>query len=206
MEISYRKMKRKDFGFVQKLISSAWYDEYGFRKSTIKHYAKVYFYECYRQSNYEIVATLENEVIGFILGRYKSVSAFKKIITFFPLLFTAFLMIFTKEGRRGLRIGLKTDRIDESLKKETNKHFDGELKLFIVSKKYRSIGIGSKLQEDFIEYLKRKKAKNFYLYTDTYSDFAYYEKRGYVRLNTKTVDFGEGEDPLPEYYIYEKEL
>ena len=48
-----------------------------------------------------------------------------------------------------------------------------------------------------------------FLFTDTYSNYEYYEHRGYERKGSLPVDFKtkhEEIDPISEYYIYIKEL
>ena len=57
--------------------------------------------------------------------------------------------------------------------------------------------------------LKEKGIKNVFLFTDTYSNYKYYEHRGYERKGELPVDFGLKNseiDPISEYYIYIKEL
>lgn len=204
MEVKYRKMEKKDYKSVQMLIRKAWYDEYEYNDSIKNLYAKGYFYQCYGASNYSVVATVDDEVVGFIFGRYRDVSVFKKVKTFFLFVYIWFLLVFTKAGRRGIRVGQITNKADKALLKGTKKEFDGELALFIVSDKYQRMGIGSKLQNDYYQFMKNNNAKNYYLYTDTFSDYTYYEKRGYKRLNTISLTFNFDNDDKNEYYIYEK--
>ena len=67
----------------------------------------------------------------------------------------------------------------------------------------------SRQKEKREQELKEKGIKKLYLFTDTYSNYEYYEHRGYDRKGTMPVDFGiKGSeiDPISEYYIYIKEL
>ena len=118
-------------------------------------------------------------------------------------------MLFSYPGRRGIKITLITDKVNKQLLKPYKKSVKNELILFIVDEKYQGCGIGSTLEKMFCKELKDNGINNLYLFTDTYSNYTYYEHRGYDRKGTLPVDFGIKDseiDPVSEYYIYIKEL
>ena len=118
-------------------------------------------------------------------------------------------MLFSYPGRRGLKITQITNRVNRKLLKPFNKELKNELILFIVDEKYRGKGIGTQLEKMYTDFLKENKVKKMFLFTDTYSNYEYYEHRGYERKGSLPVDFKtkhEEIDPISEYYIYIKEL
>ena len=109
---------------------------------------------------------------------------------------------------RGLKITRITNKTNKALYKNSPIKPTSELVLFIVDSRYRGHSIGSMLEKNFCEYLISQGRDTVYLYTDTYSNYGFYERRGYVRFGEMEVNFNlpeEGE-PLPKYYIYVKEL
>ncbi len=209
MEIKYEKMTKSDYPEIKNLIKEAWFNEYPFARKYIKQYEDGYLYMYLYESDYQVVAKDNGKVVGFIFGKYKNPPFKVRLKYALKLLGLGIKMLFSYPGRRGIKMTLITNKINNKLLKPHKKDLQAELVLFIVDENYRKHGIGSTLQEDFCEYLKKHNVKNVYLYTDTYSNFEYYEHRGYVRKRALPVDFkikGEEMDPLPEYFIYVKEL
>ena len=208
MNITYEKLTTKDYQRVKELVTQAWFEEYNFSKKVIDLYAKGYLYMYLSELDYCIVAKDGDRVVGFIFGRNNKVNLFKKIHYKLKLFFVGLRLLFSKAGRRGLKINHITNKVNAELYKKSKTTAKAELVLFIVDEAYRGQGIGSKLERDFYEFLKNNNKKYVYLYTDTYSNFAYYEQRGYKRMAELDVDFHiEGEeDDKPTYYIYVKEI
>lgn len=209
MAISYRIMEKKDYNRVKELITQAWFSEYPFKKKIIRLYAKAYLYSYLAEANFQRVACDGDKVCGFIFGRYKKAKRLKALRYNFKLLWILFRMLFSKPGRRGLKIAYKTEKVNAKLMKPFKKQLKNELVLFIVDDAYHGQGIGSSLEKSFIEFLNHRNADNVYLYTDTYSNFHFYEHRGYERFAELEVDFGikdEDVDGLPVYYLYARKL
>ena len=210
MSIQYRKMNRGDYQAVKKLIRQAWFDEYEFSERIKNAYARAYLRIYLADSNYRMVAcNEENEVVGFLLGKRRKVNFFEKYFNLFLLSFIQFGFMFSKPGRRKNKILSKTEKVNKRLHKKHEKFLLNELALFIIDEDYQGQGIGSKLERDFSAYLKSMNEKYLYLFSDTYSNYQFYENRNYIRGGELVVDFeieGEKEFPLPIYFIYYKEL
>lgn len=210
MSIQYRKMNRGDYQAVKALIRQAWFDEYDFKDRVKNAYARAYLRIYLADSNYRMVACNdENEVIGFLLGKRRKVNFFVKHYHLFMLFWIQLGFIFTKPGRRKNKILRKTEEVNRRLLKKHEKYLFNELALFIIDEDYQGQGIGTKLERDFSDYLKANNEKYLYLFSDTYSNYEFYERRNYVRGGELVVDFdieGEKEFPLPIYFIYYKEL
>lgn len=209
MSITYRDMNRGDYQAVKTLIRQAWFDEYEFSERVKNSYARAYLRIYLADSNYRKVACDGDKVIGFLLGKHRKVKFFEKYRNLFLLFWIRFGFIFTKPGRRKNKILSKTENVNKRLHKKHEKFLFNELALFIIDEDYQGQGIGTHLERDFSTYLKENNEEYLYLFSDTYSNYQFYENRNYVRGGELVVDFdidGEKEFPLPIYFIYYKKL
>lgn len=209
MNIEYRKMNKYDYPFIKKLIIQSWFSEYKFNDRVKYAYAEAYLRIYLADSNYRVVVCDKETVIGFIFGRYRKVNFFEKYFNLLLLFIIKFYFLFSKPGRRKNRILRITENVNKKLLKKHKSYLENELSLFIVDENYQGQGIGTKLELDFSSYLKLKGERYLYLFTDTYSNYEFYENRNYIKGGELQVDFnikGEEEDPLPYYFIYYKEL
>ena len=213
MEVLYREATKNDYKEIKRLIGEAWFDEYieeyNFSKRVVELYRKGYIYMYLAESNYIEVAEYDGKVVGFLFGRNNNAKLPHSLKYKFLMLTVGFRLLLTKPGRRGLKINRITNKTNNNLVKQAGIKLESELCLFIVDSNYRNLHIGSTLHKNFLNYLEEKKVKNNYLFTDTYSDYFYYERRGYKRMGELDVDFkikGEESEALPKYYIYVKNL
>lgn len=209
MNIKYMKMKKKDYKDIKRLITETWFTDYPFKNKYIKLYASGYLNMYLAKSDFKIVAKDNDKVIGFIFGNLKKAPFHQQIISNAKLFFYAIYMLFSYPGRRGLKITLLTKRVNKQLLKPYKQQLKNELLLFIVNQEYQGKGIGSTLEKIYIDLLKENSVKNVFLFTDTYSNYKYYEHRGYERKGSIPVNFNtknEELDPESEYYIYVKDL
>ena len=209
MNITYRKMNRGDYQVVKKLIRQAWFDEYVFKDKVKDDYAKAYLRTYLADSNYRMVACDDDKVVGFLLGKHRKIKASIKFCNLFILFWIKFKFLFTKPGRRKLKIQSKTENVNSRLLKKHESYLVNELALFIIDEEYQGKGIGTTLENKFTSYLKENGEEYMYLFSDTYSDYEFYERKGYIRGGELVVDFdieGEKEFPLPIYFIYYKKF
>ena len=209
MSITYRDMNRGDYQAVKTLIRQAWFDEYEFSDRVKNSYARAYLRIYLADSNYRKVACDGEKVIGFLLGKHRKIKFSIKFCNLFLLFWIRFGFIFSKPGRRKNKILSKTENVNKRLHKKHEKYLINELALFIIDEDYQGQGIGTHLERDFSTYLKENNEEYLYLFSDTYSNYQFYENRNYVRGGELVVDFdidGEKEFPLPIYFIYYKKL
>ena len=209
MDIKYVEMTKKDHKDIKRLITEAWFSDYPFKQKYIKLYASGYLNMYLSESDYKIVAKDGDKIVGFIFGNLNKAPLKQRIISKTKLFFYAIYMLFSYPGRRGLKITQITNRVNKELLKPFKKELKNELILFIVDENYRGKGIGTQLEKMYTDFLKENKVQKMFLFTDTYSNFEYYEQRGYERKGSLPVDFKtkhEEIDPVSEYYIYIKEL
>jgi len=209
MAIEYMPMTKKDHKDIKRLITEAWFGDYPFKEKYIKLYASGYLNMYLSKADYKIVAKDGDKVVGFIFGNVKNAPLKQRIISKFKLLVYFIYMLFSSPGRRGIKITLITNKVNKKLLAPYKNSHKNELILFIVDESYRGYGIGSTLEKMYTTHLKEKGIKNVFLFTDTYSNYEYYEHRGYERKGALPVDFKIKDstiDPVSEYYIYIKEL
>ncbi len=207
MSITYTKLTKKDHNAVRKLVGVAWYEEFEDNKKIYRIYTGYYLNHYVAESAYRMVVKKDGEVIGFLFGNIGKVNFFHYWKYELRVFFLGVRALFSKLGRRGIKITLITNKVNKKLKKKACHEKCAELSLFIVKEGYRNQGIGTQLEKDYIAYLKQKKYESVYVYTDTYSDFSFYDQKGYTNAAYLDVDFkikGEETDPLPQYFIYKK--
>ncbi|USI67406.1 GNAT family N-acetyltransferase [Lactococcus petauri] len=101
---------------------------------------------------------------------------------------------------------LETMKLNEELIQQSKETFDAALNLLILNENYKGLGLGSKLYQFFLDYLKENKAKTFFLLTDSYSNYPFYEKKGLKRIAAQRFSWSNGaevsEEDVEEYYVY----
>ena len=101
---------------------------------------------------------------------------------------------------------LETMKLNEELIQQNKQTFDAALNLLILNEHYKGLGLGSKLYQLFLDYLKENKAKTFFLLTDSYSNYPFYEKKGLKRIASRRFSWSNNaevsEEDVEEYYVY----
>ena len=101
---------------------------------------------------------------------------------------------------------LETMKLNEELIQQSKETFDAALNLLILNENYKGLGLGSTLYQLFLDYLKENKAKTFFLLTDSYSNYPFYEKKGLKRIAAQRFSWSNdaevSEEDVEEYYVY----
>ncbi|MGL5722462.1 MAG: GNAT family N-acetyltransferase, partial [Brevinema sp.] len=82
--------------------------------------------------------------------------------------------------------------------------YQGYIKLFIVSKDSRGLGVGKKLLSYQLDYMNKMNVRSLYLYTDTICNFGFYDANNFQRVNQK-----EYVDPFEQklsVFLYQYDL
>lgn len=97
--------------------------------------------------------------------------------------------------------------IDKELLSSCDKDYKGELAFFAISEKCRGKGLGRKLFQTVVEYMKTKNISEFYLFTDTSCNYLFYEHLGLTRCCEKkqAIDV-KGEKGDMTFFIYEYQI
>lgn len=94
--------------------------------------------------------------------------------------------------------------------KELEHYFDGEISILIIDKKYRGMGLGTKLINKIFDLAKKDNIKNLQILTDESCNFQFYEQIECKKIYEKIISNQENNkcgNSLEETgYIYEKKL
>lgn len=92
------------------------------------------------------------------------------------------------------------DQFIDSFKKE----YRGELAFFAIREKYRGKGLGRKLFQAAVDYMRAQGILEFYLFTDTSCNYPFYEHLGLTRrCEKKQVLDVKGEKGDMTFFIYD---
>lgn len=202
-EIIFREFKKKDSKMIEEIIIEAWnYNDLCSSKTAHKM-AKVFLSSCLTNQTYTRVALLDNQPIGVIMAKdskshkcplkYKMKQAFAIISLYL-----------SKEGRSTSQIFSNVNEIDRELLEKCKKEYEGELAFFAISSKARGKGIGKKMFNDMLEYMKSQSINNFYLFTDTSCNYGFYEHQGMNRCAEQSQSFIiKGKEAKMTFFIYD---
>lgn len=198
-----RELQKSDFPAVEDMIRKTWkYDAFADSK-TAEKLAKAYLAACLAEHTYAKTAEVDGVLAGVILGKNRE----KHRCLFRNRLYqirSVCGLVFSKGGLEILRFFQQVERIDEKLLKQCEKKYQGEVALFVVSQEHRGLGIGKKLFDSLMDYMKHEQIKTFFLYTDTTCNFGFYEHQGMVRRqNSKEVLWMKGQRVEVEFYLYD---
>ena len=207
MTIKYRKIKKQDYPYIKELVKDAWFKDYPLSEKIKYKYATGYLHFHLGNSNFVNVATIDDKLVGFIFGRVKKTSFFHKLPHYLRLSFLCFSLLFSKAGRRGIKVFRYEEKLDDKLIRPYKNDLHNEINLFIINKDYRGQGIGSTLEDSFIKFCKDNSEHHVYVYTDTYSNYEYYLHKNYKIIGS-TKDFLEADyvDNDSAYYLLKKEF
>lgn len=208
MEKKYRKINKNDYEEIKNLILNTWEISEDFsNEEALDLYMNAFLFDYLAWSNYQVAVTKDNRIVGFLLGRSDRKSCMKQWIKYMPRsLFSKMRLFFYPSGKNGLRILRITNRVNRKLIMHHAKDYQGELCLFAVDPDEKGSGYGTGLLLEFHDFLKRTKAKNYFLYTDTDCNFGFYERQGYQLISLDTVQFFPGEKEKAKYFLYCKEI
>ena len=202
-KVVLRELENKDLPALEDVIRKTWnYDKFATPK-TAEKLAKVYLATCLTNQTYTCVAEINGIPAGLILG--KNIEKHRCPIKYRLRQISALCsMLISKEGRGILNFYKNVDDIDNTLLKQCDKDYKGEIALFAISPEYRGLGIGKELFQSLLAYMKRESVKEFYLYTDTSCNFGFYEHQGMVRQQQyKHLINIKGQKGELEFYLYD---
>ena len=203
--IVFRNIQKTDYNEIADIISDTWnYKDFCTEKTAHKM-GLLYLASCLCAQTFNSVALKDNEVVGVIMGNdTKNSHVTFKNRNF--LIKSSIQMLLSSEGRKIIKMFKGFDSIDQSLLKETQRAFYGELSFFAVKEKTRGTGVGNHLYDSLMEYFKERGIENFYLFTDTSCNFGFYEHKGVERIGEKTIDFKPYDDRAMTFFLYSKDI
>lgn len=203
MKIELREYQKQDFKALETIIKETWhYDDFSSPKIAIK-LARVFLSSCLTNYTFSRVAVVDGNIVGIIM--VNNIAKHKCPLSNRLLQIKSILsLLSSKEGRKISKIFSNINGIDKQLLNENNKIYSAELVLFIVSSSCRGKGIGKMLFQSVLNYMKQKKLKEFYLFTDTSCNYGFYEHQGMKRrLEKKHIFNIKEQQAIMNFFIYD---
>ncbi|MCD8898709.1 GNAT family N-acetyltransferase [Staphylococcus gallinarum] len=188
-QITYRKLEKDDYENVKNLINNAFEFNQITNEKLKNHALTLYLHACLLNSSFSKVAVYKGEVIGVILGksqkdRSKKFKLKERLIIHNELIK---INIIKKENRELLNYFNAIDKVYNKLMAKRKRTFDGSIELFIVSAKYRGIGLGKTLLKKIYDYFLSFDNKSIYLYTDTNCNYKFYDSQNFNCIGAKDI-------------------
>ena len=203
MQITFREYQKEDFKVLENIVRETWhYDEFSSPKTAVK-LARVFLSSCLTNHTFSRVALLNNKPIGIIL--VKNIATHKCPLKYkLKQMKSIFSLYLSKEGRKVSKIFGNVNGIDKQLLADVDKSYPAELALFAIDTSCRGKGIGKKLFNSALEYLKEQNLNEFYLFTDTSCNYGFYEHQGMVRRCEQEHIFNiKGQQAKMYFFIYD---
>lgn len=203
MQTILRKIQHKDYRALENIIRKTWdYDKFCSPEIAAK-LAKVYLSSCLANQTFTQVAVIDNIPVGIIMGR--DISAYKCPLKYYIKLFTSGIsLLMSKEGRLLYKFFDNINTIDKNLLNKSKKNYQGEVTFFAVTSNYRGKGIGKKLFEALLSYMKKQNVYDFYLFTDTSCNYSFYEHQGMNRVCYKKYNMNiHKQETKMIFFLYE---
>lgn len=202
-QIILREYQKTDRQALENIVREAWkYDRFCTPK-TAGRMAKVYLNSCLTNQTFTKVAVIDNTPVGIIMGKdiQKHKCPLSLRLTWFRSIFA---LLISKEGREISKIFDSVQGIDKELLSRCEKNYQGELAFFAISEQCRGKGLGRKLFESVVEYMRSQDISQFYLFTDTSCNYPFYEHLGLIRrCEKKQVIDVKGEKGDMTFFIYD---
>lgn len=202
-QIILREFQKTDRPALENVVREAWkYDRFCTPK-TAARMAKVFLNSCLTNQTFTRVAELDGVPVGIIMGKN-----IEKHHCPIPLrikwIASIIALLSSKEGRKISKIFGCVEGVDKELLDRCEEKYKGELAFFAISEKCRGKGLGRKLFESAVDYMRSQNIEKFYLFTDTSCNYPFYEHLGLKRQCEKkqTLDV-KGEKGDMTFFIYD---
>ena len=205
-QMIFREYRKTDRKALEDVIRVTWnYDKFATPK-TARRLAKVYLATCLTNQTYSRIAVIDQKPAGLILG--KNIEKHRCPISCRIHQIVALTqLLMTKEGREILKFYKGVDGLDSELLSQWNKEYKGEVALFALNPEHRGKGIGKRLFECLVAYMKSQSIDAFYLYTDTSCNFGFYEHQGMIRRQQRKQNINmNGQSASMEFYLYDYQI
>ncbi|ACN83095.1 GNAT family N-acetyltransferase [Brachyspira hyodysenteriae] len=203
-EIICREYTENDLPFLTDIVIKVWGFDDILSEKNAKLIAELNLYSFLNTATFAKIALKDNIPVGFLIGKIinsKTNNIYENKIKEIKSKISKNI-----EGIISLLVYKKIKSINNNLYKQVNKNYDAELSFFAVSKDCQGLGIGKKLFQEFNDYLKENNINDFYLYTDTYCNYKFYEHFEMHKKKEKhfSIPFTSKFDI--DFYLYDKEL
>lgn len=179
--VTLRPFKNEDYNYCEALVNQAWGFDRIFPSPALSALAKrIYTKGSYFHSNYRLVATDKNKVVGFIMG-YCNRLPKQRGATWFGIKMLARLLLAKSTGTPS-----KSDLLNAIGDHETNRaklftKGSNEIVLFVIDEQYRGQGVGTQLWQGFREFcLEHSASEAIFVETNKKGASGFYETLGFI--------------------------
>lgn len=202
--IVLRPLRRTDYSAVAEMIRRMWYAEPELSLPCARRLAMIDLHYSLSGSSSAMVAQCGSRVVGIIATHVDAHEARSRRRPFGwhrqAILALAVPLLFSAEGRGGLRKMLSLTSIDERLLRGVQHRFGAEVALFLVDESIRGHGVGRMLFDHAMDDFRKAGVNRYFLFTDTRCDIGFYDHRGLSRLRgRKAALYGDAPDTFCLY-------
>ncbi|MDC7289422.1 GNAT family N-acetyltransferase [Blautia schinkii] len=205
-EIILRQYRDEDAEALSHIIRRTWnYDQLCSAK-TARRLARTYLYSCLTNQTFAVTAVADGKPAGIIMG--KNIKTHRCPLKYRLRQITSIAaLLSSKEGRSVTNIFKDVDTIDKNLLSQSGINYGGEVSFFAVSPDYRGKGIGKKLYQTLLHYMKTQNISDIYLFTDTTCNYRFYEHQHMNRRCSLSHPFkiGGKESPMT-FFLFDRHL
>ncbi|MEC0184710.1 GNAT family N-acetyltransferase [Paenibacillus peoriae] len=210
MNLIIRDIKKEDIEPVKAIIADTWNAKDFIEDEGIINAAvtMMFINPILNKSTFGRVATLDGEVIGVIFGsKVGETTTYRLLQEDYTSELLQLLNLNDIERKVFVELTSMTNEAYSKLIRGKENEFQGCLEFFAVSEEARGKKIGKKLFNELISYLRDTKANKIYVYTDTMSNYGFYDHNGFVRLDEELTVFNLPIGKLENTnFIYEYKL
>lgn len=210
MNLDIRNIRKEDIDPIKAIITDTWSAKDFIDDEVIINAAvtMMFISPVLNKSTFGRVAILDGEVIGVIFGSRDGETASCRLLQEdYTSELLKLLNLNDEERKLFIELTSMTNEAYSKLIRGKENDFQGCLEFFAVSEAARGKGIGKKLLSEFVSYLRDTKATKIYVYTDTMSNYGFYEHNGFIRLDEEVTVFNLPSGTLENTnYIYEYNL
>lgn len=183
-DISYRSFESQDADDIKRMVDEAFsIHRYAPRPQLLHSALEVYLRECLAASTYAEVAVIDGRTVGVMMGRVagqpRLPGRFRHHVVAWAHMIKLAITGFAH--RRTLLQHFAFTTTYRNLRAQVQTPLTDELTLFAVDETTRGLGVGTALYERFLGHLQDHGRTDFYLYTDSWCTYQFYESRGMTR-------------------------
>ncbi|WOD65219.1 GNAT family N-acetyltransferase (plasmid) [Niallia taxi] len=210
MNVVIRDIRKEDIEPIKAIIADTWnakdFIEYdGIINAAV---TMMFISPILNKSTFGRVATFEGEVIGVIFGsRDGEKPSYRLLQEDYTSEMLRLLTLNDIERKVFVELTSMTNEAYSKLMGGKENDFQGCLEFFAVSEEARGKKVGKKLFNELMSYFRDTKVNKIYVYTDTMSNYGFYEHNGFVRLDQEVTVFNLPNGKLENNnFIYEYKL
>lgn len=200
-KVIYRPLKQSDYDGLKQLVQNEWYDDYivADEQATLQ-FVQFDLYSCLVRSSFGYVATIDDEIVGMVLGRIQAHPP--KLATYTKDITDTVLAMITLDSPVATELTNNFQQMklaNRTMMAKVSSHYEAEVVLFIVSATRQGNGIGSHLWQLTQEEFSQHNIQKYYLFTDIWCNYGFYDYKRLDRIGDYSV---EEADHKPAYFLY----